>query len=105
VDRQEADKHSVLHHYRAMLAFRRRHSALVKGSIKTLDAPEDVLAFVRQDGTERLYCVFNMSPKAAIVPIPEGFSLAESGAPGIVAEPVNDALSLAPFGAYIGVLH
>jgi hypothetical protein len=46
-----------------------------------------------------------MSPKAAIVPIPEGFSLAESGAPGIVAEPVNDALSLAPFGAYIGILH
>ena len=57
------------------------------------------------DGTERLYCVFNMSPKAAIVPIPEGFSLAESGAPGIVAEPVNDALSLAPFSAYIGILH
>jgi alpha-glucosidase len=105
VDRQEGDEHSVLHHYRAMLAFRRRHSALIKGSITTLDAPDDVLAFVREDGTERLYCVFNMSPKAAIVPVPGGFSLTEASAPGIAAEPVNDTLSLAPFGAYIGILH
>jgi hypothetical protein len=36
--------------------------------------------------------------------VPEGFELTESGAPGIVEEPVNGSLSLAPFGAYIGIL-
>jgi alpha-glucosidase len=104
VDRQVADPRSVLAHYREMLAFRHRHPALRKGSITTLDAPEGVLAFLREDGSERLYCVFNMSEKAAVVDVPSGFELAESGAPGLVDEPVSGALSLAPFGAYIGIL-
>ncbi|MDO8359464.1 MAG: alpha-amylase family glycosyl hydrolase, partial [Devosia sp.] len=104
VDRQVRDPHSVLSHYRAMLAFRHQHPALIKGTITTLDAPEGVLAFLRQEGTERLYCVFNMSEKAVIVPVPAGFDPAPSGAPGIADEPIEAALSLAPFGAYIGVL-
>ncbi len=104
VDRQLADPHSVLEHYRAMLKFRRAHPALVKGSIKTLDAPDGVLAFLREDGAERLYCVFNMSEKAAVVAVPQSYTLIESGAPGIVSEPSQGTLSLAPFGAYIGVL-
>ncbi|MBI4922342.1 MAG: alpha-glucosidase [Devosia nanyangense] len=104
VDRQVRDPHSVLSHYRAMLAFRHQHPALIKGTIETLDGPEGVLAFLRQEGTERLYCVFNMSEKAVIVPVPAGFDPAPSGAPGIADEPIEAALSLAPFGAYIGVL-
>jgi alpha-glucosidase len=104
VDRQVGDPHSVLAHYKAMLAFRRGHPALVTGSIRTLDAPEGVLAFVREQGGDRLYCVFNMSEKAAVVAVPAGFAPVESGAPGIADEPVEGTLSLAPFGAYIGVL-
>jgi alpha-glucosidase len=104
VDRQLGDPNSVLAHYRAMLAFRRRHPALATGSITTLDAPDGVLAFLREDGSERLYCAFNMSEKAAVVTVPTGYNLAESGAPGIVDEPSQGTLSLAPFGAYIGIL-
>ncbi len=105
VDAQVADNNSVLSHYRAMLAFRKAHPALARGSIRTLDAPDGVLAFVREEGSsERLYCAFNMSEKAVVVPVPEGFELAASGAPGIAAEPVEGILSLAPFGAYIGIL-
>ena len=104
VDRQIGDPRSVLSHYRDMLAFRRAHPALAKGTIKTLDAPEGVLAFVRQDAAVRLYCVFNMSEKGAVVSVPAGFDLIQSGAPGIGDEPVNGSLSLAPFGAYIGIL-
>jgi len=99
-----ADPNSVLAHYRAMLAFRRKHPALIKGGIRTLDAPEGVLAFIRDHGGERLYCVFNMSEKAALVDVPDGFTLVPSEAPGIVDEPVQSSLSLAPFGAYIGIL-
>jgi alpha-glucosidase len=104
VDRQLGDPNSVLAFYKAMLAFRHEHPALIKGSIETLDAPEGVLAFLREAGGERLYCVFNMSEKAAVAEVPAGFTLAPSGAPGIGDEPVEGTLSLAPFGAYIGIL-
>jgi alpha-glucosidase len=104
VDRQIDDPRSVLAHYRAMLAFRRQHPALAKGSIATLDAPEGVLAFIRADGASRLLCAFNMSEKATTMTVPDGMELLPSGAPGIGDEPVHGTLSLAPFGAYIGIL-
>ncbi len=104
VDRQIDDPRSVLAHYRAMLAFRRQHPALVKGGIATLDAPEGVLAFIRADGASRLLCVFNMSEKATTMTVPAGMELLPSGAPGIGDEPAHGTLSLAPFGAYIGIL-
>ena len=47
--------------YRAMLTFRRAHPALAKGSITLLDAPDNVLAFIREHDGQRLLCVFNMS--------------------------------------------
>ncbi len=50
VDRQVNDAGSVLSHYRAMLAFRKQHPALQRGTIETLDAPEGVLAFIRAEG-------------------------------------------------------
>jgi len=104
VDRQAADDGSVLAFYRAMLAFRRAHPALSRGTITTLDAPDGVLSFLREDGKERLYCVFNMSEKPVAVEVPAGFELMASGAPGIDVEPAQGALSLMPFGAYIGLL-
>ena len=87
-----------------MLAFRREHPALARGTITLLDAPDGVLAFTRQDGTDRLYCAFNMSEHAALVAVPRNVTLNPSGAPGIVEEPESGSLSLAPFGAYIGQL-
>ncbi len=104
VDRQVGDPSSVLAHYRAMLAFRKAHPALQRGSIETVDAADGVLAFFREEAGEKLYCAFNMSEKAALVTVPAGLDLVESGAPGIVDEPVSGTLSLAPFGAYIGIV-
>ena len=104
VDRQVDDKRSVLWHYRDMLAFRRAHPALSIGSIEMLDAPDGILSFIRLSGTDRLYCVFNMTEKAVVLPVPEGFKPAASGAPDIANEPEEGSLSLMPFGAYIGVL-
>jgi alpha-glucosidase len=104
VDRQVTDPTSVLAHYKAMLAFRKAHPALIRGTIKTLDAPEGVLAFLREGEGDRLYCAFNMSEKPVTVPVPAGFELTASDAPGIDYEPQEGALSLAPFGAYIGVV-
>ncbi len=104
VDRQLEDPTSVLAHYKAMLAFRKAHPALSTGTIRLLDAPDGVLAFVREAPEERLLCVFNMQDQPALFDLPDGMRPDHAGAPGTVDEPVAGALSLSPFGAYIGLL-
>ena len=61
---QERDPHSVLHATRAFLRWRRGQPALVEGSIRFLDAPPPLLAFVREHAGQRLLLVFNLSPDA-----------------------------------------
>ncbi len=65
VDAQMADNDSVLHVYRATLAFRREHPTLRWGDIAFLDLPEPVLAFRRGHDGQALTCVFNLSPAPA----------------------------------------
>ena len=102
VDRQEASNDSMLAHYRAMLAFRKQHAALGKGSITLLEAPAGVLAFTRTEGAETLLCVFNMTASAAAFALPAGMAVKELGAPGSITGPQAGALSLPAFGAYVG---
>lgn len=61
VDVQEADPASVLHHYRATLAFRKAHPPLTDGDMTFLDTNQDLLAFVREKGGESLLFVFNLT--------------------------------------------
>ncbi|MBL8593997.1 MAG: alpha glucosidase, partial [Devosia sp.] len=88
-DLQEKQNDSLLHHYRATLKFRREHQALVKGTIKTLDAPEGVLMFTRTAGSETLLCAFNMTGGPIVVPLPDGLGVKGIDAPGSVAAPVG----------------
>ncbi|MFP9136517.1 alpha-glucosidase family protein [Devosia sp. XGJD_8] len=104
VDTQDKVDGSVLEFYRALLQFRRAHPALVKGSIRLLDAPGNVLAFIREAGDERLLCVFNMGDTAAEFAIPADLSPHDAGCPGVTAAPIDGELDLEPFGSYIGVL-
>ncbi len=60
VDAQEKDKASVLWHYREALAFRKEHAALADGDMHFLATNEDVLAFTRSKGEERLLFLFNL---------------------------------------------
>jgi len=103
-DLQIASNDSVLHHYRTMLAYRRQHPALARGGIKTLDAPEGILAFTRSADGETMFCAFNMTDQPQIYALPAGMELRPSGAPSIVDGPVGGSLSLGPFAAYIGTL-
>ncbi len=105
VDVQEKSNDSMLAHYRALLAFRHQHPALAKGDITLIDAPEGILAFTRRQDGERLFCAFNMTDRALVYPLPHGIAPKPTGAPGSAPEPVNGALSLGAFAAYIGSLH
>ena len=70
VDVQEGDAASVLARYRGILAMRRSHPALATGDMEFLDAEDDVLAFVREDESERLLCVFNFAQTPAQWTVP-----------------------------------
>ncbi len=73
---QESDPDSVLNAFRAFLRWRRTQPALVHGSIRMLDTPEPVLAFVREHAGEKVLAVFNLSDAEVRVELP--FVVAES---------------------------
>ncbi len=60
VDKEEADKGSLLHLTRALLAFRKAQPALKWGAIRFRRAGEALLIFERRVGDERLVCLFNL---------------------------------------------
>lgn len=104
VDEQLKLPESVLHHYRAMLAFRKQHPGLRQGTIALIAAPENVLAFTRSGGGETLLCVFNMSAEAATIALPAQLVVHTAGAPGTLADPEGEMLTLPAYGSYIGVV-
>ncbi|HEX8669920.1 MAG TPA: alpha-amylase family glycosyl hydrolase [Allosphingosinicella sp.] len=64
VDRQEEDSASVLNLARRLIRFRKGQAALRTGIIRPVEAPENVLAFERGEGEDRLLCVFNLDDTA-----------------------------------------
>ncbi len=63
VDVQEADRDSLLHWTRKVMALRNGSPALRVGTIDFLDVPEDILAFERTQDGEHMLCVFNLGDK------------------------------------------
>lgn len=104
VDVQVRDAGSVLAGYRAMLALRKQHPALVRGSIRFLDAEGDVLAFIREGGGERLLCVFNFTDEPANWLLPQSLDAAETIDLGGSAALRENVLSLPPLDCFLGRL-
>jgi alpha-glucosidase len=80
VDTQAADPASTLGYTRQLLALRRQHPALVSGAITLLDAPEDILSFLRHDAGGDVLCVFNLGEAPLAWSPPVGL-----GAPALIA--------------------
>lgn len=78
VDTQENDDSSVLHHYRRTLEFRKTYPVLIDGSMEFVGSNQDLLAFVREKGDEKLLFVFNLTREPAEFRLPAGMVL---GAP------------------------
>ncbi len=72
VQAQEAQPDSVLHAFRAFLAWRRTQPALLEGGIRFVDSAEPVLMFERSLGDEVLLLAFNLSGDAVQRALPEG---------------------------------
>ncbi len=104
VDVQANDPESTLSAYRQMLNFRKSRPELIDGSIELVDAPDDILAFIRQKGDHKTLCVFNMSPESADFALPRAMSVRSLDAPGSVPAPNGDTLNLPAFGTFIGAI-
>lgn len=96
VDRQTADPAGTLAHATACVAWRRARPALRTGDLGLLDAPEDVLAFVRGDGPGAVTCLFNLADRPVRVPVAPGLSL-DGPSTGATAD--AGAVVLEGFGA------
>lgn len=66
---------TLLEHYRAMIALRRQHPALIDGGYQQLDAQGDVFAFMRHTRAQRLVMVAHRSAQASapyVLPVAAG---------------------------------
>ncbi|MEQ1942217.1 alpha-glucosidase [Mesorhizobium sp. VNQ89] len=71
-DVQWGEKNSVLSRYRQILALRKAHVSLGRGSIKFIDSDHDLLAFFREANAEKTICVFNFSSEEKRWSLPGG---------------------------------
>ena len=103
VEAQDADATSVLNAARAFLQWRKTQPALVLGSIRFLDAPPSILAFVREHDGERVLVAFNLSASAIAWTPPQAISLLD--APGVAIADLRDgSLQFPPRGAAYATL-
>lgn len=70
VAEQEIDPDALLHHYRAVIALRKSHTALRNGQHSRVKAQGDVVYFERFTADERVLCVFNLGNDAAEFTLP-----------------------------------
>jgi alpha-glucosidase len=91
IDRQEADPDSLLQLTRRLIALRKRHPALRTGTIRPVELPAPLLGFERDNGEERLLCVFNLGEQPADWPVPQGWRVIERVGRGL--EPLSGLIA------------
>jgi alpha-glucosidase len=99
VDVQEADRASMLHFTRQLIALRKSSAALRLGEAAVLDAPAGVLAVERRLAGEALLCLFELSGREAAYNAPaEAIVLSQFG---MDEEIWSGAVRLPPFGGAV----
>ena len=72
VDTLARDPRSILELYRRLIALRRSHPALVKGSKRLVSAPPDVIAYQRTEAAQRLLVALNLGHESRELPPVDG---------------------------------
>ncbi|GAB2505610.1 alpha-amylase family glycosyl hydrolase [Pseudoxanthomonas sangjuensis] len=101
VSEQDRKADSTLHRVRRFLAWRNTQPALREGGIRFVDAPEPVLAFVRETDADKLLVAFNLSADAVEWTPPAGLALQPIEGHGLLAGcAAGGKLRLPPRGVY-----
>ncbi len=97
---QTGQADSPLDFYQRMIAYRRQHPALVKGSIRLVHAADGVLAFIREHEGEQMLCAFNLTGAPAQLDLPDG-DWTPDAAP-LTADLRDGRVLLPPYGGFFG---
>ncbi len=102
---QQAQPGSVLNQVRGFLRWRNTQPALREGGIRFLDAPEPVLAFVRELDGHRMLAAFNLSAESVAWEFPTGLAPETDEGHGLLAGHLDgSALRLPPRGVFFARL-
>jgi alpha-glucosidase len=106
VDVQEAQPDSLLKFYRQLLQWRRGLAPLVKGGLELLPVDDQVLAYVRSHGAERVLCAFNFSGRPARWGLPAKLAAAmPDRASGIAGAQIKEgSVAFEPWGGLVARL-
>jgi alpha-glucosidase len=96
------DDGSTLHHYRAMIAFRKAHPAFAKGTLDLVEVRDDHISFVREHEGTALFCAFNLSATTQTVRAPTGTGGRTRGRRSLATE-TDEGLVLPPWQAWFGL--
>jgi alpha-glucosidase len=99
---QEADPASMLAFYRTFLAFRQSLPALQKGEISFLSSTENVLAFTRTHGNDKILALFNFGTASVTLTLPGVKVLEDLPASGFDGKHEYGAFALNGHDAYFG---
>ncbi|WDE00218.1 alpha-glucosidase [Thalassomonas actiniarum] len=100
VDRQQQAQDSLLSAYRQFVRWRKAHPELLYGDIEFIDAPDDILAFIRRDQDRALLCCFNFADRTSLMPLMSGMNLSALEGHGFQSlSQDNETLVLAPHQA------
>ncbi len=72
VGAQRKDPASLYNLYRKLIAMRRTHRALATGSYRPIKAEGDVLAYTREQDSERFFVALNFGPNPTAFTLPDG---------------------------------
>jgi alpha-glucosidase len=105
VDQQEKNQDSILNANREFLQWRKKHPALMTGTIEFIECPEPILAFWRTSETQKILCCFNLSAKDATLTLDQDFtSLPLETLSHNSGMKVQDDITIAPYGCYFSGL-
>ena len=100
---QQCNTDSVLNAYRTFMHWRKDQPALRYGDIEFIDAPDDVLAFVRKADDQHMLVCLNLSAAATAMPVDQRWQLDLLDGHGFARVTVNNGQLLLPaYGAYFG---
>ncbi len=101
VSKREADGDSILGFYRAMLLYRSRNPALVKGGVRVHDAREGYLSLIRELDGWSVFCAFNLSGEQQEIVLPEGQWIPD----GPIHSIADSGMKLKPWRVWFGLAH
>ncbi|MEO1324225.1 MAG: alpha-glucosidase [Pseudomonadota bacterium] len=96
VDAQSDHSGSALHYTRELLALRKSLLPLLAGSSEILEAPDEIVAFLRRMGDEAVLCAYNLSDHAIEWSPPTEFCNARVVASQAIGDELGEVSGLMP---------